>query len=242
MKIQFDTAFNSNYLCQPIYSNKGKLLAVELICRFASTDSKLIMPTELVLNLLSTQQLSRFLSEQLAFANEHAHWFEKNQVFLNISIEEKLANIIIDDGSLRDEFKQFSFIHFSINESFPQLSASKNNAQLVALKNNFTLWLDGMGSGNANMAPIFDHIFGWVKLDRALFWELYQGENFTIILPSLLRNINRYCRNVVIDGLDSAEYFDALDKTDIQGMKGMLWPGVEAAALDSLLEIPPQFR
>ncbi|STQ44206.1 Uncharacterised protein [Ewingella americana] len=60
MKIQFDTAFSSNYLCQPIYSNKGKLLAVELICRFASTDSKLIMPTELVLNLLNTQQLSRF--------------------------------------------------------------------------------------------------------------------------------------------------------------------------------------
>ncbi|MCI2142864.1 EAL domain-containing protein [Ewingella americana] len=242
MKIQFDTAFSSNYLCQPIYSNKGKLLAVELICRFASTDSKLIMPTELVLNLLNTQQLSRFLSEQVAFAKEHAAWFEKNQVILNITIEEKLANIITDDDVLRDEIKQLKFIHLSINESFPQLSAGKNNAQLVALKNDFTLWLDGMGSGNANMAPIFDHIFTWVKLDRALFWELYQGENFTIILPSLLRNLNRFCRNVVIDGLDSAEYFDALNKTDVQGMKGMLWPGVEAAALDNLLESPSQFH
>jgi len=242
MKIHFDTAFNSSYLCQPIYSNEGKLLAVELICRFASADSKLIMPTELVLNLLSTQQLSRFLSEQLAFAQEFAPWFEMNQVILNISVEEKLATIITDNTSLRDEFKAFPFVHLSLNEAFPQLSDGKNNPKLVALKHHFTLWLDGMGSGNANMAPIFDHIFEWVKMDRALFWELYQGENFTIILPSLLRNINRFCRNVVIDGLDSAEYFEALNKTDVQGMKGLLWPGVEPAALDSLLESPPQFH
>lgn len=242
MKIQFDTAFNSSYLCQPIYSNKGKLLAVELICRFASADSKLIMPTELVLNLLNTQQLSRFLSEQAAFARTHARWFETNQVILNISIEEKLANIIIDDVALRDEFKALPFIHFSLNESFPQLSDGKRNLKLAMLKSHFTLWLDGMGSGNANMAPVFDHIFSWVKLDRTLFWELYEGENFTIILPSLLRNLNRFCRNVVIDGLDSTEYFEALNKTEMQGMKGLLWPGVDPTALDHLLESPPQFH
>ncbi len=242
MKIQFDAAFNSSYLCQPIYSGKGKLLAVELICRFASTDSKLIMPTELVLNLLNTQQLSLFLAEQAAWALEHALWFESNHVTLNISIEEKLANIIIEDAEIRDGLKACSFLHLSINESFPQLSEGKRNSQLTALKNEFTLWLDGFGSGNANMAAVFDQVFSWVKLDRSLFQELYEGENFTIILPSLIRNINRFCRNIVIDGLDSAEYFDALNKSEVQGMKGQLWPGVEPRELDNLLRSPPQFH
>lgn len=242
MKIQFDTAFNSSYLCQPIYSGKGKLLAVELICRFASIDSKLIMPTELVLNLLSTQQLTHFLTEQLVWARQHALWFEANQVILNISVEEKLAKIIIENAEIREALKACSFIHLSISESFSQLSAGKHNLELMALKSDFTLWLDGFGSGNANMAAVFDHIFSWVKLDRSLFWELYQGENFTIVLPSLIRNVNRFCRNIVIDGLDNAEYFDALNKSEIQGMKGLLWPGVEPSALDSLLCSPAQFH
>jgi EAL domain-containing protein (putative c-di-GMP-specific phosphodiesterase class I) len=242
MKIQFDTAFNSNYLCQPIYSGKGKLLAVELICRFASIDSKLIMPTELVLNLLDTQQLSHFLAEQSAWAQKHAVWFEANQVILNISIEEKLAKIIIENIDIRDELKACSFIHLSLSESFPQLSQGKRNSQLMALKSHFTLWLDGFGSGNVNMVPVFDHIFSGVKLDRGLFWELYQGENFTIVLPSLIRNINRFCHNIVIDGLDNTEHFDALNKSEVQGMKGQLWPGVEPSQLDALLRRPPQYH
>lgn len=242
MKIQFDAAFNSSYFCQPIYSGKGKLLAVELICRFASTDSKLIMPTELVLNLLNTQQLTHFLTEQSDWAREHALWFETNQVILNISIEDTLANIIIENTEVRDGLKASPFIHLSLSESFEQLSEGRRNARLMALKSDFTLWLDGFGSGNANMAAVFDHIFSWVKLDRGLFWELYEGENFTIVLPSLIRNVNRFCRNIVIDGLDNAEQFDALNKSEVQGMKGQLWPGVEPGELDHLLRSPPQFH
>ncbi|MGV8925337.1 MAG: EAL domain-containing protein [Ewingella sp.] len=241
MKIQFDAAFNSSFLCQPIYSGKGKLLAVELICRFASTDSKLIMPTELVLNLLNTQQLTHFLTEQSIWAQDHAHWFEGNQVILNIAIDEKLAKIIIENAQVRDDLKACSFIHLSISESFPHLSEGKRNLPLMALKSDFTLWLDGFGSGNANMTPIFDQVFNWVKLDRDLFWELYQGENFTIVLPSLIRNVNRFCRNIVIDGLDKNEHFDALNKSKIKGMKGLLWPGVDPSVMNSLLHRPPQF-
>ncbi|RJT45852.1 EAL domain-containing protein [Rahnella woolbedingensis] len=242
MKIQFDTAFNSSYLCQPVYTTEGKLLAVELICRFSSADSKLVMPTELVLNLLSPQQLLSFLDEQQVWANEHAQWFHDNQVILNISVEEKQVALLLGDEKIREAFKAHSFIHLNLSESFPQLSQGRSNAQLVALKQHFTLWLENFGSGSITMAPIFDHLFQWVKLDKNLFWQLYDGEHFTIVMPSLIRNVNRFCRNIVVDGLDSQEYFDALRKKDVQGVKGLLWPGVDPAELDSLLNRPAQFQ
>ncbi len=242
MKIQFDTAFNSSFLCQPIYSVEGKLLAIELICRFSSTDSKLTMPTELVLNLLSQAQLFRFLNEQQLWAAQHAQWFSDNQVILNIGVEERLVAILLEDEILRDAFKTHDFVQLNLNESFPQLSDGRNNQQLMALKKHFTLWLDNFGSGNVNMAPIFDHLFQWVKLDKNLFWQLYEGEHFSIVMPSLLRNVNRFCRNIVVDGLDNQDYFDALLKKDVQGLKGLLWPGVDPEQLDSLLVRPVQFH
>jgi EAL domain-containing protein (putative c-di-GMP-specific phosphodiesterase class I) len=242
MKIQFDTAFNSNYLCQPVYSIDGKLLAIELVCRFSSADSKLIMPTELVLNLLTQTQLQRFLNEQQIWANEHARWFCDNQVILNIGVEEKQVALLLEDETLRDAFKAHPFIHLNLSESFPQLSEGRKNPQLMALKQHFPLWLDNFGSGNVTMAPVFDHLFQWVKLDKNLFWQLFEGEHFAIVMPSLLRNVNRFCRNIVVDGLDSQAYFDALRKTDVQGMKGLLWPGVDPAELDNLLVRPGQFH
>ncbi|MBU9809212.1 EAL domain-containing protein [Rahnella sp. SL6] len=242
MKIQFDTAFNSSYLCQPVYTIEGKLLAVELICRFSSADSKLVMPTELVLNLLTPQQLLRFLTEQQIWACEHAQWFTDNQVILNISVEEKQVALLLEDENLRNAFSTYTFIHLNLSESFPRLSEGRNNEQVVALNKYFPLWLENFGSGSITMAPIFDHLFQWVKLDKNLFWQLYEGENFTIVMPSLVRNVSRFCRNIVVDGLDSQDYFDALRKADIQGMKGLLWPGVEPAELDSLLIRPAQFH
>ena len=92
------------------------------------------------------------------------------------------------------------------------------------------------------MAPIFDQLFGGVKLDKSLFWQLYEGEHFTIVMPSLLRNVNRFCRNVVVDGIDNQEYFDALRKKEVQGLKGLLWPGVDPEQLDDLRVRPAQFH
>jgi len=242
MKIQFDTAFNSSYLCQPVYTIEGKLLAVELICRFSSADSKLVMPTELVLNLLTQQQLLHFLNEQQIWAAEHAQWFSDNQVTLNIGVEEKQVALLLEDENLRNAFKTHAFIHLNLSESFPRLSEGRNNEQLVALKQHFSLWLENFGSGSITMAPIFDHLFRWVKLDKNLFWQLYEGEHFTIVMPSLIRNVNRFCRNIVVDGLDSQDYFNALRKADVQGVKGLLWPGVDPTRLNNLLIRPAQFH
>ena len=61
-------------------------------------------------------------------------------------------------------------------------------------------------------------------------------------MPSLIRNVNRFCRNVVVDGLDNQDYFEALRRTEVQGLKGLLWPGVEPAELDRLLIRPAQFH
>lgn len=242
MKIQFDTVFNSVFLCQPIYSTKGKLVSVELICRFSSMGNKLTMPTELVLNLLNTRQLTEFLTEQITWAKAHCEWFFENLITLNINIEEKLADILSQNIILCEKVKALTFIKISINESFPQLAEGKHNVRLMMLKSHFTLWLEGMGAGHTNMASVFDKVFDGIKLDKTFLWQLYEGENFSILLPSLLHNLHRFCHNIVIDGVDTPEYFSVLHQHDIQGVKGLLWPGVDPKLLDTLLKVPEEFN
>jgi EAL domain-containing protein (putative c-di-GMP-specific phosphodiesterase class I) len=241
MKIQFETAFSSSYLCQPIYTMSGKLLAVELLCRFASSDSKLIMPTELVVNFLSQKQLRDYFVEQLHFAQQYAHWFEDNQIQLNISFEEKLADLVIADLSLRKAMVALPFVNLNINESFSALSSGRQNQRIADLKGHFSLWLDNLGAGGASMVPIFDGLFRGAKLDKHLFWQLVSNENYAVMMPSLLRNISRFCSYVVIDGIDTIEYLDKVISLEAQGVKGVLWQAVEADALDTLLPCPQEF-
>ncbi|WP_411704967.1 EAL domain-containing protein [Edaphovirga cremea] len=241
MEIQLDTAFLSSFWCQPVYSRIGKLLAVELANRFNSEDGKLTMPIELVTKSLDLQQLTQMLDEQINYATTQQAWFLEHGILLNIFVDQSLAQLIISDVILRNKLAALSFIRLEVSESFPDISLGKRNPVLSELSKHFRLWLVNFGSGNAHLAPLFDHLFEYVKTDKNFFWQLVAGENYKIILPSLLRNINRFCQGVVIDGIDTKDYFSALNDQPFAGVQGMLWPGVDENALNCLLTSPLPF-
>lgn len=241
MKIQRDTAFISTFAFQPIYTLQGKLLAVELIVRFNSEDHKLSAPTELVMKSLEREQVVALLAEQLAWAEQHADWFQRAGVSLNLNIGEPAARAIVQESVLRRHLMALPFIHLEIVESFPSLSSGKRNPVLAALRRDFTLWLDNFGSGSATLTPLFDGLFDYVKVDKTFFWQLVDGDHFTIVMPSLIRNVNRFCHGIIIEGADSRTYFNAFSELPLAGVQGQLWPGREGSQLDSLLIPPPEF-
>ncbi|PLR40531.1 diguanylate phosphodiesterase [Chimaeribacter coloradensis] len=242
MKIQRDTTFISSFFYQPVYTLQGALLAIELLVRFNSEDHKLSAPTELVLKSLERPQIVALLMEQLAWAEQHAAWFRRAGVPLNLNVGEACARAIVQEPLLRRHLKALPFIHLEIAESYPALSSGKRNPVLSALRRDFTLWLDSFGSGNATLTPLFDGLFDYVKVDKTFFWQLVDGEHFTIVMPSLIRNVNRFCHGIIIEGVDTPAYFNAFSELPLAGVQGQLWPSRDDSQLDTLLDVPPEFR
>ncbi|MEB6338102.1 EAL domain-containing protein [Serratia rhizosphaerae] len=241
MKIQFETDFIIRHVFQPVYTLGGRLLAVEIQSRFNSRDGALAMPAEIGVNLLPSAQRTALFYEQLAVIEACADWFIMHQVLLSINIDDTLAGLLLQDNELRQRLRRQPFIVIEISESFPQLSAGKNNETIRRLSEFFTLWLDDFGSGQATLAPLYDGLFSYVKVDKRFYWQLFSHPGSDTVMDSLLRNINLLCKGIIVGGIENKAYFNHLDRAGVLGLQGFLWPAVGAEQLDTLREIPSEF-
>lgn len=241
MKIQFETDFIIRHVFQPVYTLGGRLLAVDIQSRFNSQDGALAMPTEIGVNLLPAAQKAALFYEQLALIEAWADWFIMHQVLLTINVDEALATLLLQDNELRQRLRRQPFIVIEISESFPRLSDGKNNETIRRLSENFTLWLDDFGSGQATLTPLYDGLFSYVKIDKRFYWRLFSYPGSDTVLDSLLRNINLLCKGIIVSGIENKAYFNRLDRAGVLGLQGFLWPAVEAERLDTLRTIPTEF-
>ncbi|MEE4410139.1 MULTISPECIES: EAL domain-containing protein [unclassified Serratia (in: enterobacteria)] len=242
MKIQFEADFISSYVFQPVYSMEGRLLAVEILCRFNSLDGDLAMPADIGINLLTASQRIELFHEQLRLAERHAGWFIEHDVLLTLNIEETLVDVILTDDFLCQRLRQWPFIAFEISEGFPNLSAGKNNAKVSRLSEIFTLWLDDFGSGQATLTALYDGLFDYVKIDKRFYWQLFAHQGYDVVIDSLLKNINLLCKGVIVCGIEKKEYFNKLRHAGVFGLQGFLWSSVGVDNLAALRITPEEFN
>lgn len=242
MKIQLEADFISRYVFQPVYSMEGRLLAVEILCRFNSLDGDLAMPADIGINLLTAPQRIELFNEQLRLAEQHAGWFVEHDVLLTLNIEETVVDVILTDDLLCQRIRQWPFIAFEISEGFPNLSAGKNNAKVSRFSEIFTLWLDNFGSGQATLTALYDGLFDYVKIDKRFYWQLFAHQGYDVVIDSLLKNINLLCKGVIVGGIEKTEYFNKLKHAGVFGLQGFLWPGVGVDNLADLLITPEEFN
>lgn len=98
--------------------------------------------------------------------------------------------------------RAISFIAFEVSESFPNLSAGKNNPSVRRLSEMFTLWLDDFGSGKATLTALYDGLFDYVKIDKRFYWQLFTHQGYDVVIDSLLKNINLLCKGVIVGGIE----------------------------------------
>ncbi|WP_060440069.1 EAL domain-containing protein [Serratia marcescens] len=242
MNIQLEADFISSYVFQPVYSMEGRLLAVEMLSRFNSLDGDLAMPAEIGINLLAPEQRIELFNEQLKLAERNAGWFTGNSVQLTINIEETIVELILSDPALCQWIRQYPFIAFEMSESFPNLSAGKNNPNVQRLSEMFTLWLDDFGSGKATLTALYDGLFDYVKIDKRFYWQLFTHQGYDVVIDSLLKNINLLCKGVIVGGIEKKEYFNKLRYAGVLGLQGFLWPSVGVDNLQALLAKPSEFN
>jgi len=242
MKIQFEADFISSYVFQPVYSMDGRLLAVEILCRFNSLDGDLAMPADIGITLLTPDQRIELFNEQLRLAEQYASWFIEHDVLLTLNIEETLVDAILADELLCQRLRQWSFIAFEISEAFPNLSAGQNNTKVSRLSEMFTLWLDNFGSGQATLTALYDGLFDYVKIDKHFYWQLFTHQGYDVVIDSLLKNINLLCKGVIVCGIEKKEYFNKLRHAGVLGLQGFLWPSVGVDNLAALRGTPEEFN
>jgi len=241
MHIQLDPEFISHSVFQPVYLMSGKLFSVELLTRFHGVAGSLVMPAGIGITLLSPEQRIELFDEQLQFAEQNALWFVENEIILTINIDETVVDWILCDWVLSNRLQQCTFIAFEISESFPNLSAGKDNNKIRLLKDSHTLWLDGFGSGKATLSALYDGLFDYVKIDKRFYWHLFAQQGYDVVMDSLLKNINILCQGVIVCGIEKKEHFTALRNAGVLGLQGFLWPMVKADTLYTLPLIAKEF-
>ncbi len=67
------------------------------------------------------------------------------------------------------------------------------------------LWLDDFGTGMANFSALSEVNYDYIKVARDLFVMLRKTPEGRNLFTLLLQLMNRYCRGVIVEGVETLE-------------------------------------
>lgn len=219
------------FIAEPIMSIDGNLLGVEMLTRFTENNTITLNP-ERVISKWDCSEKRMFLYEQSRLITQHSFFFKSNGLFCSINIDHQMALLLRHDSLLQSSLSNLPFLTLEISENFPKLNLGLENPLLNGLKNDgFTLWLDDLGSGNANVAALMDSCFEVIKIDRKSFLSEVVKPTFGV----LINHIKKYCKNIIIEGVEEEHWLPILDEAGIWGVQGYLYKSVHFDQLEQLI-------
>ncbi|HIH6871775.1 TPA: EAL domain-containing protein, partial [Enterobacter hormaechei] len=169
---------DTTFIAEPIVSIDERLLGVELLTRFITSDGRPLHP-EFVISSWDLDRKRLFLYEQCGNIAIKQTWFERKNLFCTLNIDQQMAFLIRHDYILRQTFESMSFIKLELSEHFPGLDKGLKSPLLKSLSQGVNgLWLDDLGAGNANVVSLIEGYFEVVKVDRCFFNEQVQKPTF----------------------------------------------------------------
>ncbi|HHJ4219748.1 TPA: EAL domain-containing protein [Raoultella ornithinolytica] len=221
------------FIAEPIMSLDGNLLGVEMLTRFTVNNSITLNP-EKVISTWDFSEKRMFLYEQSNLITQHSFFFINNGLFCSINIDHQMALLLRHDRLLQSSFSNFPFLTLEISENFQNLNLGLGNPLLNGLKKDgFTLWLDDLGSGNANVAALMDSCFEVIKIDREFFLSEVVKPTFGV----LINHIKKYCKNIIIEGIEEKHWLPLLGELGIWGAQGYLYKSVHFDQLEQLEQL-----
>ncbi|MCL2898238.1 EAL domain-containing protein [Brenneria tiliae] len=221
-----------HYVTQPIYNCQYKMFAMELLAR----DKDGWLSTKKRIQAMSPSEKQILLIEQLECISEKRSYFIDNDVLVTVNIDFVTATFLLQDRFLSDLLDSSPFIHLKIDEMFPNLNDGKRNPLLAKLHERYPLWLNDLGRGNASLYAVTQSVFSYIKLDKNFYLEMMKSSK-DHIFPVLVKNMKKFCRGVIIDGVQDYAEYEYLKCSGIEGMQGNIYP---TYLLDNLPELPTQ--
>ncbi|WP_275398784.1 EAL domain-containing protein [Citrobacter portucalensis] len=221
----------TKFVAEPIMSIDEKLMGIELLTRFTS-DNRQAQHPEFVISSWDLDQKRLFLYEQSSIIASKQDWFEQNNLFCTLNIDQQMAFLIRHDHLLRKIFESMPFVKLELSENFPDLDKGLKSPLLESLSQGINgLWLDDLGAGNANLISLIEGYFEVVKIDRIFFNEQVKKPTFY----QLIASIKKHCDKIIIEGIEDRKSLEILREVGIWGLQGYLFKSIPFKNVDSLV-------
>ena len=119
-----------------------------------------------------------------------------------------------------------SMVNLEITESIAVSSGRKLKRNMDDLINHgCTFSMDDFGTGYSNLSQITRADFSIIKIDKSLLWPIFEKknpnrQNAKILLESMVQMILQMGLKIVVEGVETKEQFDYLEKLGVTYIQG----------------------
>lgn len=223
------------YTFQPIYQVTGRLMAIELLTAVShpSAPGQKLSP-ERYFAALDIPQRLHVIQEQLELLSRWEHFFAGTGCMASVNIDGPALMAIQHHAPLRALIARLSWVRFELVEHqvLPQEEMVAQMPELGAL------WLDDFGAGMANFSALTELSYDYIKLARELFMLLRNSEEGRSLFTMLLALINRYCKGVIVEGVETAEEWEQVRSSPACAAQGYFF--ARPQPFEALINLPFQ--
>ncbi len=234
---------------QPIVAlDDGRIEGFEALIRWQHPERGLIPPNQfipLAEDTLLILDISRFVLGQAC--SQALIWAERfstpptvnvnlsGRQFINTGIAEETSRLVADFGCPP------ALINLEITESAILTDKSLALAAMEGLHaKGFKLSMDDFGTGYSSLSYLHEFPFDSIKIDRSFVCTLTSEPRTTAIVTAILRLAEILDKQVVAEGIETAEQLAILQQLGCSRGQGYLFSRpVDAAAAEALFEQAP---
>lgn len=223
------------YTFQPIYQVTGRLMAIELLTAVShpAAPGQKLSP-ESYFAALDIPKRLHIIQEQLELLSRWAAFFSRAGCVASVNIDGPTLLALQHHAPLRALIARLPWVRFELVEHhvLPQEEMVAQMPELGAL------WLDDFGSGMANFSALTELSYDYIKLARELFVLLRNSDEGRSLFSVLLALINRYCKGVIVEGVETAEEWEQVRNSSAFAAQGYFF--ARPQPFEQLPELPFQ--
>ena len=202
-----------------------------MLTRFHREDLP-VLNSKYFIMVMTVEGKKELLKKQLETVEVHASWFREHRLFCSVNVDTIQARLCVFDREIIQLLDKMDFIRLEISENFEGLELGINHPVLKTLINvGYRLFLDDLGSGNANAAALATGCYEAVKLDRAFYRQEVQKPTFNV----LMKNIIKYCPYVIVEGVEQRQELPVLRDAGVSAVQGYLYRSVPFNNIKTLI-------
>ncbi|HCO4945408.1 TPA: EAL domain-containing protein [Escherichia coli] len=212
-------------------TTSGQLIGCELLTRFHREDMP-VLNSKYFIMAMTVEGKKELLKQQLEAVEVYAAWFRDNRLFCTVNVDTVQARLCVFDRDIIQLLDKLEFVRLEISEDFEGLEKGIEHPILRTLLNvGYRLFLDDLGSGQANVAALTTGCYEAVKLDRAFYRQEVQKPTFNV----LMKNIMKYCPYVIVEGVEQRQELPILRDAGVTAVQGYLYRSVPFNKVHTLL-------
>ncbi len=225
------STLSKKFILEPVMSQSGVCIGFELLTRYTSEAGKPRNPFMVIENMPHSEK-RKLLYEQLAALSPIVTLLEQRGLFISINIDSDMVGMLEEEARLGWLLSIASVLRLEVSENIDFLQEHDVRATLQQLKaRGLCFFLDDLGTGFSNLEALYTGLFDAVKIDKRFFWE----QKDKSIFPVLMTIIQRYCPQIIVEGVENKADLAALEHIPLYGLQGYYFSALEIDELPQYL-------